>query len=273
MATPDPDPTSGPSGTRPRPLPADTVALRYLPTKRERFDTEPGADPCGSYTVTDSATSERQIETSVTGKLSPEEENIEGGDRLSHEWYWRGTQYIANRLSPDHLESVTRVILVTRKIEAGNFPPIWVVNNRTPHEREQICKDLIQALTFEFEIKVYDNCYVKELGHGINRLSLPGETSAEQLFERRSNGGKFLNPIESKTFFIGPDKEGSLTVIHKYGKDWPTEETISLKQKEAELESKYSNSDLALRELTLQSIGEYVQLVSGASGNGKAPSK
>lgn len=49
-----------------------SIALRYYPQNNERFEAEPGADPCGSYTVTDSANAARGIEGEYDTILSTE---------------------------------------------------------------------------------------------------------------------------------------------------------------------------------------------------------
>lgn len=141
----------------------------------------------------------------------------EKNKNLSYEWYWQGMKYNANRLSPDHLESVTRTLLVTRKIAKNKFPHIWDLESRTQNEKQEACKTFLDHLTFEFSIK----CYVKELGHGMNRIYPPRETSAEQLFDRSANGGMLLQPVERCRFSICPEREGSFINMPQIGRRHP----------------------------------------------------
>jgi hypothetical protein len=78
---------------------------------------------------------------------------VDGAGKLCHEWYWRGTQYDTDKLSPDHLESVTRTITVTKKIPTDEFPERSKGNSTRVKDRI-IIKKLTEHLRFKFAATV-----------------------------------------------------------------------------------------------------------------------
>ncbi|XHG04026.1 hypothetical protein AWENTII_007310 [Aspergillus wentii] len=243
-----------------------SIVLQFIYADDMNYVAEPESDPSGAFTVTDGSSKATEVQGSLeasdkgqggsirvhwtrgstctveqklrTWSLTVSEQR-KNNQYFAHEWYWRGLQCKVNQLSPDHLQSVTRNITVSRRVPQEDL--------KAANDTEK--QD--QLFRFQFQLQ----CHVGELGHGLRNhlhISFPGicrqSDCSDQMFHKKKNHGKFIGQRDWSDILLGMPSSKAIGSL-------PTTKTRSLKVEEAKLEKEYQDGGLGYNSLKLQTAG------------------